>query len=181
MALQLLILTLLAGSGGPGELSAVKDSAQSGPIDFTCEAMQLFSNPNRAICNREVVVRRGELFLCCERFEGYMDEQGGWERLICYQRVRAQRRGEMMWADRATFILATNDLILTGHPKLQRGKSVLSGERIVVDTERDQAHIEQPRGRLEPATREPVDAAQLPLTGELPRKCPIPAAPPEPK
>lgn len=173
-----LLLLLLLAPVAPGELQAVKDSAQTGPIDFVCEHMQLLSNPNRAICRERVVVRRGELLLCCEHFEGYMNDKGGWERLVCSNKVRAQRHGELMWADRATFVLAINDLILTGRPRLQRGRSVLAGERIVIDTEREQAQIEQPRGRLEPASEEVPDPAELPLTGALPRECPVPAAPP---
>lgn len=178
MAIVLLIVALLGGPGSPSELQAVKESAKRDPVDFVCESMQLFSKPNRAVCNVDVVVRQGDLLLCCEQFEGYMNERGGWERLVCSQKVRAQRRGELMWADRATFILATNDLILIGHPALQRGKSILNGERIVIDTKLERAHIEQPHGRLAPATDTTAEPAALPLTGELPRKCPIPAAPP---
>jgi len=145
------------------------------------------------------VIKRGELWVCCAKLEGLLDDEGVWQRLICTGDVRAWRLDELMWADVATYERTTNLLTLTGRPLLQRGRSVLAGERIVVDTKVERAQVEKPRGRLEqvkatppagtaapaapaaPAPASPLAALPapvvLPPSGELPRQCPVPAAP----
>lgn len=150
---------------------------EQGPVEFVCDSLQLFNKPRRVVCTKNVVARRGDLTLCCDHFEGIMNDKNEWERLICSHHVRAQRGDEIMWSDKAIFIMATSDLILTGRPRVRRGQSVLAGERIVIDTKNDRAHIEQPRGRVEPVTEGAAPIRPLPLTGELPRRCPVPSSP----
>src|SRR5690606_5273453 len=92
------------------------DALKTDPVDFVCDKMQLFRAPDRAVCTSNVVVRQVDLILCCDRFEGYMNPDGSWQRLICMDRVRAQRKDEVMWAHKATYILALSQLILEGDP-----------------------------------------------------------------
>ena len=146
-----------------------------GPVDFRCESMQVFTKPNRVVCNKHVVVRRGDLLMCCASFEGLSDAKGQWQRFRCQTDVRAQRGEERMWAQRAELVLAVNDLILTGKPRLQRGSSILRGDRIVVNTKRDQALVESPRGTMVPAEELPAPTAKP--SDKLPSRCPIPAGP----
>ena len=147
---------------------------REGPIDFRCDHGQAYSKPRRWLCRQNVVVRRADLLLCCEEFEGYQGDDGKWQRFVCSKNVRARRAAEMMWADRATFVVETSDLILTGKPLLQRGKTILRGERIVVDTKYEQARIEQPRGHFEPASFDTTSVNQAAFQGALPARCPIP-------
>ena len=181
---MLAFVAIAAVTGAPAGESPLQpfslERFEAGPVDFVCDSMQLTSDPNVAVCRSNVVGRRGDIIFCCDHFEGTMSDEGGWERLVCSRNVRAQRGDEVMWSDRATFVMATNDLILTGHPRVRRGKSILLGERIVIDTKHDRAHIEQPRGRMEAAGESAAAPAlpPLPLEGELPRKCPLPEAPP---
>lgn len=170
------MLGYLFGSLILGPLPGVAEKGD-GPIDFACDAMQVFTKPNRVLCNRNVIVRRGDMLLCCEEFEGHLDPDGGWERLVCLRKVRAQRGGEIMWANKATFIRSLSDLILTGDPRIRRAKSILRGERIVIDTKYDRALIEKPRGRMVSAGANPVPIVAFALEGELPKSCPIPPAP----
>ncbi len=173
----LLLLFAVASAAPTDEISRI---GGEGPIDFRCDGMQVFTKPNRVVCRDNVVVRRGDLLVCCSVFEGYADTKGGWERFICSKNVRAQRREEVMWSEKATFILAISDLILTGRPMIQRGKTLLKGERIVIDTKHDLARIEQPRGRMEAANatiknnRPPPESVP---EGPLPARCPIPRRP----
>ena len=125
---------------------------------------------------KNVVIRRGDLLLCCDVFEGFADASWIWERFICRDNVRAQRGVETIWADNAEFFARKNDLVLTGHPVLQRGDTQLSGSRVTLDLTENHARIGQPRGRLQPdplasRAREPY---LLPLHGPLPGRCPIP-------
>ncbi|MEK7704479.1 MAG: LptA/OstA family protein [Myxococcota bacterium] len=160
------------------QLGATTDKlAGDGPLDFRCDRMDIETKPNRAICHDNVVVRRGELLVCCRTFEGFADEEWQWQRFICHDDVRAQRADESMWSERAEFLLASSDLILTGKPHVQRGKSMFEGRKVVVNVESDRANISQPRGVF--VSQEKL-APPVPLVPEgkaLPSKCPIPADP----
>jgi lipopolysaccharide export system protein LptA len=170
---MLLLAVALAAAPAP----AKPEGLGHGPIDFRCDAMQVFTKPNRVVCTNNVVVRRADLLVCCRQWEGYADGNGGWERFVCADDVRAQRPGELAWASKATFIMSTSDLVLTGRPLLRRGKSLLEGEMIVIDTKHDHARVEKPRGRMEPADQTPPPVeAPLP-TGPLPATCPVPPPP----
>ncbi len=174
--LVLWLITVTAALAAPGDRHGDLNKDE-GPIEFRCDAGQGFTNPNRWICRDNVIVRRGSLLLCCTVFEGYTGADGGWNRFTCTGDVRARRGDETMWAQKATFILEDNDLILTGNPTLMRGRSLLEGERIVVDTKYDRAHILNPRGRLHPASAQMKTPKPSPVTGPLPKKCPVRAAP----
>ncbi len=168
---------------------AAKSNAagQQGPIDYRCDGMQIFSKPNRVECKGNVVVRRRDVLLCCEYFEGIADDQWQWQKFICKNDVRAQRPDELVESDEAVFELGSSNLLLTGRPRLQRGQSLLAGERIVVDVNTNEAHIEKPRGRIEQADSKldnkpltpQIDEKQLPGTCPVPRI--VPAREPAPK
>lgn len=167
----LFVLTVLTA---PAPKSPV--GGEQGPIDFRCDGMQIFSKPNRVECKGNVVVRRRDILLCCETFEGFGDEKWQWEKFTCSGDVRGQRPDELMESDFAVFVLGTNDLVLTGRPRLQRGKSLLAGERILVNVKTNQAQIEKPRGRIEQADTE-INGAALPAQTDetqLPATCTVP-------
>lgn len=138
--------------------------------------MRLESSPNRAFCKGNVVARRDNLLVCCASFEGTADAEWQWSSFLCKDGVRAKRGEEFMWSSEAHFDLATGKLILRGKPLLQRGPNLLRGTRIVIETEADRAHIDNPRGRLEPGYP-PKTAAPLDPKKELPSRCPLPEAP----
>jgi lipopolysaccharide export system protein LptA len=169
----MLLVALLLISAPPPAPGA--QDAQ-GPIDFRCDGMQVFSKPNRVHCTGNVVVRRRDVLLCCEIFDGVADESWQWQKFTCTNDVRAQRPDELMESDEAVFVLGTSDLVLTGRPRLQRAQSLLAGERIVVDVKTNEAQIEKPRGRIEQADssidKKPL-AAQVDEK-QLPAVCPVP-------
>ena len=149
-----------------------------GPLEFTCKRMRIESEPTyRVICLEDVVVLRGDLLVCCDRFEGFADDQQAWQRFTCTEGVRAQRGDENMWSERADFDVESSELTLTGKPRLHRGKSILEGSRIVVDVRNDRARVENPRGRLESIKSEVLHSKELPLDGVLPDRCPLPPIP----
>lgn len=167
----LLALALLAAPAAKNPIGG-----EQGPIDFRCDGMQIFSKPNRVECKGNVVVRRSDILICCELFEGFGDDKWQWEKFTCKNDVRGQRPDELMESDYAVFVLGTNNLVLTGRPRLQRGKSLLAGERIVVDVKTNEAQIEKPRGRIEQADTK-IDASVLPPQIDethLPSTCPVP-------
>ncbi len=147
-----------------------------GTLEFRCDKMQVFTTPNRSNCRGNVLVRRGDLLVCCQVFEGFADERWQWHRFVCSEEVRAQRPGEVVWAERAEFVMATADLILTGKPRVHRGANVLEGSRVVIDVKNDDAHIDNPRVRI--ATTRDGPAPEPATSGPLPPVCPISPTPP---
>jgi lipopolysaccharide export system protein LptA len=165
-ALVAALLLLQAPPAKPGS---------QGPLDFRCDDMNVVSKPNKVLCKGTVLVRRTDVLLCCDVFEGFADDKWGWEKFTCAGNVRAHRGDELMWSEHAEFLLGTSDLILTGKPRLQRGASLLNGERIVIDVKNDKARIEKPRGRIQQADVSDVPPL-APHTDDtpLPETCPVP-------
>lgn len=152
-----------------------------GPLDFRCDNTRIHNKPNRVVCVDNVVARRGNLLVCCQTFEGFADDKWGWQRFTCNGDVRAQRSDELMWSEKSEFVLETSDLVLTGKPlpMVRRGKSLLEGIKITVNTRQDHAYVTKPRGRIEQSDEKNSVPVVVPfaLEGALPEKCPIEKAP----
>lgn len=191
---RLLRALLLVGIGIPVYAQAAPPAPpDKGPIDFRCDGMRIETKPkNRTFCERNVVLQRGTLLMCCDLFTGESDPKWVWRRFTCHGDVRALRNGEYMWGDDALFVVASDELVLTGHPLLQRGESVVGGEEIVVQVNQDRAQIHRPKGLLQvrestakggtPAPApvvlpDPLSELMKKFGGVLPARCPLPAAP----
>lgn len=172
LATQILLAASLAAP-------PVGERLGDGPLDFRCDRGDTTpdSSGRRFRCHGNVVVRRGNLMVCCNVFEGFLAEGSGWERFTCTEDVRAQRGDETMWSGKAEFIVESSDLILTGLPRLHRGKSILRGERVVIDVKNDKARVVKPHGRLESIKADVLHSIELPISGPLPKTCPLPPPP----
>ncbi len=172
------VTVLLVGASAPAPKGVPKDLSAQGPLDFRCDGMQVHSKPNRTVCSGNVVVRRSDVVLCCQEFEGIADEHWQWQRLLCKGDVRAQRGEETMWAEQAEFMPGSGDLVLTGHPSVKRGASLILGDEVAVNINEDRARIKRPRGRI---AKEEQSGKPLPTAGgkgdpqPLPASCPVPA------
>ena len=194
LVLALPAYALAGGAPAPAPATPQKDApaadkraalAGHGPLDFRCDGMQVLAKPNRTLCRGNVIIRRSDILVCCDNFEGEADDNWQWQRLVCFDNVRAQRHDETIWAQHAEFVPQSSDLVLTGRPVVKRGESVLEGERVIVNTNDEHARIEKPRGQLlsldmkqkAPPAVDP--SAPLP---PLPKKCPLaPLERPRPK
>ena len=174
------ILIIFAISIGPASVDTNPHKTRSGPIKFRCDSMQILSNPNRSICHTNVLVRRGDLLLCCDRFEGYADSQWGWTKFTCAGNIRAQRLNELIWSKQAHFNLKTSSLVLRGLPLIKRNTSYLTGTRITLNVDSNHAQISKPRGVITPSSL-PSIAPQAhkndTRVADLPEICPLPTRP----
>ncbi|MEZ4269978.1 MAG: LptA/OstA family protein [Myxococcota bacterium] len=143
------------------------------PVDFRCDGMHVDTQPRRMVCRGNVVAQQKGLLICCEEFVGYAKADGSWTHFVCSKDVRAQRNDEQIWSEQATFDLDSGKLFLTGSPKVRRGKSVLSGDRVIVETKRDRVNIDKPRGQVV-SNAAPVQVQVIPEGAELPAICPLP-------
>ncbi len=171
------VFTVLLTLGMPKTGVAEHRESRQGPIEFTCDSMKVSTQPNRSLCRKNVVVRRGDLLLCCDHFVGSAEDDWTWTNFTCNGNVVAQRADELMWADTAVFELESSDLILTGHPLLKRARSYVRGTKITLNVESDQARVIKPRGVVYSAPS-PAPRTSAPfLTGPVPEKCPLPPRP----
>jgi lipopolysaccharide transport protein LptA len=153
-------------------------AVNKGPLDFRCDQMLVKTNPNRTMCYENVVVRRGDLLVCCRTLTAEADKQWQWQQFHCLDDVRAERGLEIMWADKGDYTLAANELVLTGRPQIRRGQSVMDGEKILVDTHTEQARVINPKGTAVTAPKQDQQKeASAPPSGPLPAVCPLMARP----
>lgn len=160
----------------------VQAARLQGPIDFRCDRLEVLSKPeHRQICRGHVVVRRDELILCCNALTGASDIDWAVQRISCVGDVRLQRGAQIAWADYGQYDLATGEVVLTGHPVLERAGSRMAAEQLTVRLDEQFARVLRPRGQMTqalPAAAPP--AAPTWLQGPLPALCPIGAKPPGP-
>jgi len=170
-------ITLLLALATPQAPTSDLNNNREGPIEFTCDSMKITTNPNRSICQNNVVVRRGDLLVCCTHFTGNAQNDWSWDAFTCNGNVVAQRANELMWADNALFDLQSSDLVLTGKPLLQRANSHLTGTKITLNIQNDQADIVKPRGVFYSTPTPNTSARITALKGPVPNKCPLPPRP----
>ena len=158
-----------------GLLSAVPSGAADLPIEFRCDSMQLQRLNHRYICRGNVIVRQGNLTLCCQQLEGLTDLEGRWQEVRCSRDVRLQRLNDLAWGERAVYRPDRRQATLTGAPILRRGESVLTGRQIVIHLDSDRVDIDGPAGHVHPETVS-QSSPQSEQTAPLPAVCPLPAA-----
>lgn len=149
---------------------------RQGPIEFRCDSMQVSSEPNQSICDKNVVVRRGDLLVCCSKFTGHANKDWEWTGFSCQGDIRAQRAGEISWAAEANFDLKSSQLSMTGKPLLKRGKSYLAGTEILLNVTTDRAMVREAHGRFF-QNDNASPRYTLNLNKKLPSVCPLPPRP----
>lgn len=149
-------------------------TSEAPPVEFRCDALKVDSGPGQSSCKGNVVVVRGPVLMCCDRFEAQANKDWQWESFQCSGNVRAQRGNEFVWADHATFSFEESLITLNGGPLLRRGRSLMTGKRVTIDLKNDQAQVASPRGRI---TQE-NGAEQTSVTPpKLHPECPVPTRP----
>ena len=153
---------------------ALLTAPEAPPVEFRCDSLKVDSGPGQSSCTGNVVVVRGPVLMCCDRFQAQADKNWQWESFKCSGNVRAQRFTESIWADSATFLFEKSLITLSGDPILRRGRSLMTGTSVQIDLTNDQAQIKSPRGRI----AKDLDSPQLlDAPPKLTTECPIPAKP----
>ncbi|MBJ81107.1 MAG: hypothetical protein CMH60_07310 [Myxococcales bacterium] len=144
-------------------------------VEFRCDNMQVDTKTHLTLCNKNVVMRRGDVLLCCNTLEARSDKDWQWKTFDCIDKVRAQRKNELMWANKASFEYLKNEIYLTGKPYLKRGASLLTGKKIIIDLTKEVAKVIKPRGTINSKNTNLVEMKDgKPSISELPNRCPIP-------
>lgn len=146
------------------------------PISFRCDQMEVSQNPPQSRCVGNAIVRQNDILICCDSFVTKASQSWKWQSLECVGNVRASRQGEWTWANKANFNLKSQVLTLRGKPLLRRGKSLLAGQAITIESGTNKARVIQPSGVMHHSL-EPRPALSLSNNSELPKICPLPERP----
>jgi len=167
-------------------------------VEFRCDSMEISRPPttssnarqsNQTTCIGNVVVRRAELTLCCQRLVADADSKWQWKRFKCLGDARATSASERFWAKGMRYDMLTEELVLTGKPLVNQGGSYIRGSEIKVTVGGESAQIKDPVGVLEATALSSGDSSasstrtqnrKTPVsltTGPLPDTCPLPGRP----
>ena len=150
-------------------------TTEQSPIVFRCDGMEVTQSPARSQCQGNAIASQENILICCDSFVTKADTDWQWKSLHCVGDVRAQRGGELAWAQEAIFHIDDGRLILKGMPLLQRGKSLMQGKEIIIEQESNKARIIKPQGIMHHAP-EKLISTEFTST-KLPAQCPLPSRP----
>ena len=157
-------------------LALPKKDGTSKDVEFRCDNMQVDTKTHTTLCTDNVVLRRGDVLLCCNKLEVHSDHEWNWQTFNCLENVRAKRKNELMWSNKASFHHQKNEIYLTGKPYLKRGASLLTGKKIIIDLSQEAAKVIKPRGTINSTNAEKTKVSHIELPAKLlPEQCPIPS------
>ena len=125
-----------------------KIKRESSPIDFRCDAMKVQKNPHIIECVGHVIAVREGMMLCCNKFTIYTDRQWKWEKATCEGDVRSRKADRLIWSEWAQYQPSDGVLVLEKDPLLQRGQSLIRGNRVYFYMKTDETNVEQPSGNV---------------------------------
>lgn len=157
MSLPLLCLPLNAAAETPNQPEKQPSRAQpTTPLDLKADHLTLDPETGRAVFTGHVTARQGDLQITCDRLEARQGKAGDLEGLVAHGQVQITSKGLTARATEATFSENRGEIVLTGDPRVQRGRAWLSGRRIVYRVSDGRVTVEQARGRMD------APALQLP-------------------
>jgi lipopolysaccharide export system protein LptA len=120
-----------------GTTSALKGLDTSGPIDFDAARLEVLDAQNQALLSGSVVIRQGKLTLNADRVKLlYARKAGGnpeIDRLDARGSVVLVSPSERATGNSGIYDVAQRIITLIGNVTLDRGGSVLRGERLVLN------------------------------------------------
>jgi lipopolysaccharide transport protein LptA len=131
-------------------LPAISYSAENTMVDIQAEQIEMNQKTGVVLFKGNVQVRRGSIRLVCQTLRAeYAD--GQLIRLHAQNGVRAESDTFVVTAQTAHFDPAEKRIELTGRPRLQRGESHLSGEKVTVWVDTEKVVVHKAKGRFDPA------------------------------
>ncbi len=132
-------------------LMAVSARGQSSvpAVRIDAKIMRVKGGGQRAVFTGDVVVRRGEDRLECLRLTVHYDDAGVVERFVADGQVHMTRGDRHLRSDRAELDNRRNLVTLTGDPVMEEGQSVIRGELMRYDLEKDEVEVQQVQARVE--------------------------------
>jgi lipopolysaccharide export system protein LptA len=145
---KITVLIVLLGAvwanAQPSLLGGVGESKL--PIEIDSERMELRGKENIVIFSGSVLTRRGDVDLSSDRLVVYMVEGGGdVEKIEAEGNVRIRKGDILVAGQRGVFVLAEESFVITGKPRMWRGRDVVEGESIRLNLTDETVNVEDAR------------------------------------
>src|SRR5207253_6289735 len=130
------------------------------PVKVEADHLVLLQARRLARFTDDVVLRRGDAVARSPRMEARYDADGQLTRLELRGGVDVRQGERRATGESADYDAQTRTLILVGDPKLYDQGDVLTGDRIDLALDSNEARVERARGRLRPEAHQREAAAQ---------------------
>ncbi|MGB7574308.1 MAG: lipopolysaccharide transport periplasmic protein LptA [Thermodesulfobacteriota bacterium] len=128
--------------GIPPETKEAKLVDKSQPIDITSDKVEAYWKENLIIFKGNVVARQKDMVIYADSIEAVTIEDGkGIERVTAGGNVKIQQGLRVANCEKAIFYNLDQKVVLTGDPKVSEGESVVSGDEIVVDIDKNRVEV----------------------------------------
>lgn len=147
-------LLLVACLAGAAEVPLSSWKTGSEPLQIDARSMDLKGQENVVVFQGEVAARQGELTLHADRVQVAADPKTRELRTVEATGNVRLRKGEIVASgDRAEYDAVKGVAVLTGSPKVWRGKDVVSGERITLHLAEDRSVVEGAKAVIYPPAK----------------------------
>ncbi len=138
------VLVLYGTVAVTAQTPSSQDEEPQQPTTVTADRLEVNRKDRRAIYTGKVVVSTNDLTVTAHRMELDFDEKmEEVERMVAIGEVHISwSDGSKAVAERATYYIPQEELVLEGHPKAWRRKSMVSGTRIVLFIKEDRQVVE---------------------------------------
>lgn len=152
-----IILLLLAvatmATAAPSTLTGAADSEL--PIEVDAEKMELRGKENLVIFSGSVVSRRGDVDLSSDELVVFLDEEGKEvQRIEAEGNVRIRKGDILISGDKGVLELVEETFVITGNPRMWRGRDVVEGELIRLNLVDEKVNVEGAKIIMFPADAE---------------------------
>ncbi|MCF7837774.1 MAG: LptA/OstA family protein [Candidatus Marinimicrobia bacterium] len=137
-AVGLLLMAGLAcarGAWGQGAAPAPEAVNMSGPTGkvtvITSERLTFEYQAQYALFEENVYVDDADMQLWCDKMTVRFSDENELESIVAERNVRIHMDDKQATAESATYLVATGEIRLDGQPRVQRGRDLLAGDRII--------------------------------------------------
>jgi lipopolysaccharide export system protein LptA len=129
-------------NGIPPETKEAKLADKSQPIDITSDKVEAYWKENLIIFKGNVIARQKDMVIYADSIEVVTIEDGkGIERVIAGGNVKIQQGLRVANCQKAIFYNLEQKVVLTGEPKVSEGESIVSGDEIIVDIDKNRVEV----------------------------------------
>ena len=129
-------------------------------IEIGADKLEVTQTKRRAVFSGNVKIKRGTMTLTCSSLEATYDEKGALNTLKASGAVQVTGRNIKATAGAAQYNQSEGTLALTNKPTLQRGRSLMRGEKIMIWIDQERVVIDKAQGTLDPTLLTPPESTQ---------------------
>jgi len=127
----------------PGtRLSRTQTKPSYRPLNITSDRMEADNRNRTVVFLGNVVAKREDMVIFSDRISAFYTEQGQIEKIIARGNVKINQQDRIATCVEATFYQPSQEIVLTGKPKVWQGKNIVSGGKITISLNEDKIDIE---------------------------------------